>query len=488
YGLLQPAHAQNQSQQQEPVKVGLALSGGGAKGFAHIGVLKVLEKTDIQIDAISGTSMGSIVGGLYSLGYSADQLEDIALNNNWMKLFSRRSSYRHQTIYQKEYLDNNLLTLPFSEGSVHLPRGLVQGHNVAMLLYRLTLPYHSIQDFTKLPIPFAAVATNLATGEGVYLDHGYLPEVMRASIAIPTIFEPVKIDTSSYIDGGVARNIPASDVQRLGADIVITSDVSGPLSPVDSLNSFISIMQQAVGFQMEASNEHQLTLTDVHIRPDVKKYSSSDFDKAKKFIALGEKAAREMLPELKQLADSIRQEPRNERPNFSIADSVLINQVNIDGGNPYLRDRLKQSLQISIPSRQPTAELEKKLNKIYQTSSLKDLRYRLQKIPDHGGYALNIHISADTRQSVGISLRYDSQYKASLLFSGHFNQLFTPGDVLFANFRLGKQLKLQGSYILPLYFYPKTDFELKATATRTPIDLFNEEQRISSIDLERLSL
>src|SRR5699024_7912412 len=151
------------------------------------------------------------------------------------------------------------------EGSVHLPRGLVQGHNVAMLLYRLTLPYHSIQDFTKLPIPFAAVATNFATGEGVYLDHGYLPEVMRARIAIPTIFEPVKIDTFSYIARVVALNIPASDVQGLGAVIFITTHVSGPLSPVDSLNSFSSIMQQAVGFQMEASNEYQLTLTDVHI-------------------------------------------------------------------------------------------------------------------------------------------------------------------------------------------------------------------------------
>src|SRR5699024_527271 len=171
------------------------------------------------------------------------------------------------------------------------------------------LPFHSVSDFTELPIPYAAVATNLASGEGVRLDHGFLPDAMRASIAIPSIFEPVSIDTTSYIDGGVARNIPASDARTLGADIVIASDVSGPLSPVDSLSTFISIMTQSVGFRMDASNKHQLELTDIHIRPDIKKFSSADFDKAKQLIKLGEEAARRMLPQIRQMADSIRQQP-----------------------------------------------------------------------------------------------------------------------------------------------------------------------------------
>ncbi|HLR25576.1 MAG TPA: patatin-like phospholipase family protein [Fodinibius sp.] len=475
------------NEKQPPVKVGLALSGGGAKGFAHIGVLKVLEEADIQVDVISGTSMGSIVGGLYAIGYSPQMLEEIALHNNWKELYNNRASRRYQSILQKSYQDKSLLSFPFSKGSVQLPRSLIQGHNIAMLLYRLTLPYHGISDFTKLPIPFAAVATNLATGEGVHLDHGFLPDVMRASIAIPSIFEPVPIDTASYIDGGVARNIPASDARKLGADIVIASDVSGPLSPVDSLNTFISIMSQSVGFRMDASNKHQLELTDIHIRPDIKKFSSTDFDKAEQLIKLGEEAAQRMLPQIRQMADSIRQPPPPDLPPIEIADTLLINRINIKGANLYLRDRLRSSLQIMTPSRQPVSELEYKLNKIYTSGPFSNLSYRLNPLSENKGYALNITIAADNQQSVGLGMRYDSQYKASLLFSGRFNKLFTPGDALLVDFRLGEQLKIQGNYILPLSFYPKVDLTLSTAATRTPIDLFSSGQRISSIDIERLS-
>src|SRR5699024_2288565 len=256
---------------------------------------------------------------------------------------------------------------------------------------------------------------------------------------------------------------------------------------VDSLSTFISIMTQSVGFRMDASNKHQLELTDIHIRPELKKFSSTDFDKADQLIELGEEAARQMLHQIRQMADSIRQPVRPDISEVTIADTLLINQININGGNLYLRDRLMSSLQIVTPSVQPISELEYKLNKIYSSGSFDNLSYRLQQLSKDKGYALNISISADNQQSVGLGVRYDSQYKASLLFSGRFNKLFTPGDALLTDFRLGEQLKFQGNYILPLSFYPKVDLTLAAAATRTPIDIFNGGQRISSIDIERLS-
>ncbi|SMO51888.1 patatin-like phospholipase family protein [Fodinibius sediminis] len=472
-----------------PPKIGLALSGGGAKGFAHIGVLKVLEEAGIQADVVAGTSMGSIIGGLYAIGYTPAMLEELALTYDWETFFSNRSPREYQSIYQKTNPAQNLLTFPFRDGSVKLPRGLIKGQKIAMLLYRLTEPYHSVSDFRKLPIPFASIATDLATGEAVRMDRGYLPEAIRASIAIPSIFEPVTIDTSSYIDGGIARNIPASDARALGADIVITSDVSRPLSPVDSLHSFVDILWQSVGFTMKNSNEQQLALTDLHIQPNMEAYTTFDFDKAAELIKLGEQAAREMLPRIKTLAQATEKHSSlHFIPFIQQSDTLLIQRLNIEGANGYLRDRLKNSLRIKTPTRQSLEELEQKLNRIYNSGAFTDLiSYRLQHLEGQEGYLLNIQVNTQNQQTVGLGARYDSHYKASLLFSGTFNKIFTAGDVLLADLRLGEQIQVRGTYILPLSFYPKTDLTLTGSASRLPIDIFNNEQRISTIDVEWLS-
>ncbi len=469
-------------------KIGLALSGGGAKGFAHIGVLKVLEEAGIQPDIVTGTSMGSVIGGLYAIGYSPAMLEEIALSNNWEEFFSNRSPRQYQSIYQKTNQSQNLLNFPFKDGSVRLPRGLIKGQKIAMMLYRLTEPYHGVTDFRNLPIPFAAIATDLATGEAVRMDRGYLPDAIRASIAIPSIFEPVEIDSVSYIDGGVARNIPATDARELGADIVISSDVSTSLAPVDSLQSFVNILWQAVGFTMQASNKQQLALTDIHIQPDIGGYTTFDFDKTAQLIQKGEQAARKMLPQLKALADSL-DKPKNKLPPVpQQSDTLLIKELQINGSNSYIRDRLKSSLHLEPPTQQSLSELEYKLNRIYNSGSFTDLiSYRLQQLPDQDGYLLNLDISTQNQQTVGLGARYDSHYKASLLFNGTFNKIFTPGDVLLADLRLGEQIQLQSTYFLPLSFYPKTDLAVMGSITRLPVDIFSNDQRISKIDVEQLS-
>jgi NTE family protein len=469
-------------------KIGLALSGGGAKGFAHIGVLKVLEEAGIQVDVITGTSMGSVVGGLYAIGYSPAMLEEIALGNNWEELSTNRSPREYQSIFQKTYRQQSLLSFPFRGGSVMLPRGLIKGQKIALLFYRFTLPFHNESDFTKLPIPFAAVATNLATGEGVRLDHGYLPEVMRASTAIPTIFEPVTLDSATYVDGGIARNIPASDARALGADFVIASNVGAPVEPVDSLNTFVDILLQSVGFSRAVSDKEQLKLTNLLIEPDVSNFSSFDYDKAVQLIERGEQAARAMLPRLKALTDSIHQKPRTIQPFVSPSGTLLIKKVNISGANSFMRDRMHRSLRIKTPSPKTLSELERILGRIYNSGSFSDLSYRLQQMPDSTGYVLNIEITPDTEQTVGLSARYDSEYRASLLFTGSFKELFVPGDALLADLRVGEQLQLQGNYYLPIFFYPEAGLTVTAKATRNPIDIFNGDQPFSTVDVELLSL
>ncbi len=470
-------------------KIGLALSGGGAKGFAHIGVLKVLEEAGIHVDVVAGTSMGAVVGGLYSIGYSPAMLEEIALNNDWEELFDSQTPREVQSIFQKRNQTQTLLNFPYREGTVRLPQGLIQGRKIAMLLYRLTLPYHDQSDFTQLPIPFAAVATDLATGNGVHLNRGYLPEAIRASIAIPSVFKPVKLDTTYFIDGGIARNIPASDAIKLGADFVISSDVGLPVEPVDSLNTFIDVLLQSVGFGRKISDEEQLALTDFLIKPDVSNFAAFDFNEAQELIRRGEQAARKLLPRLRELADSLGNEKRMPPPRISTSDSLLIKEVVISGADDYLRERLKSALNIQTPSQYSIADLEQKLTRIFSSGSFSELSYRMQQVPDAKGHILRISLSAETEQTVGLGARYDSHYKASLLLSGSFRELFTPGDALLADLRLGEQLQLQSSYFLPISLYPEAGLTVGARATRSPFNIFEDNgQQVSTVNLEQLSL
>ena len=200
----------------EPLKIGLVLSGGGAKGFAHIGALKVIEEAGIKIDYISGTSMGSIIGGLYASGFTAHQLDSLARAKQWEQLFTERTQRRLLTTYEKKQDEKFLLDFPISRKGIQLPQGLIAGQNVYEFLSRQLSHVRHINNFDNLPIPFRAVATDLETGEAVVLDGGHLPDAIRASISIPSVFIPYSIGDNVYIDGGLIRNLPVQEVLDMG--------------------------------------------------------------------------------------------------------------------------------------------------------------------------------------------------------------------------------------------------------------------------------
>src|SRR6059058_2654289 len=202
-------------------KVGVALSGGAARGLAHIGVLKVLEEAGVPVDVITGTSMGSVVGGLYAVGYTAAQLDTIVTTEDWYRLLTDPVDRRDLAVERKFTEDHYLLTLPIQRGGIKLPKSVVPGQRISQLLTGLTWSAHAIRDFRALPIPFAAVATDLETGKAVVLDHGFLPDAIRASMALPSVFSPVELADTSVIDGGVIRNLPAQDARarRRRADL-----------------------------------------------------------------------------------------------------------------------------------------------------------------------------------------------------------------------------------------------------------------------------
>ncbi len=200
---------------QDKPKIGIAFSGGGAKGFAHIGVLKVFEEEGLQAEIVTGTSMGSIIGGLYAMGYSPAFLENMAMNVDWFDVFRETVDRKYLSMRQKMYRDRYLLAFPLYDGSVQLPSGLIKGQKIHRLFYELTWPVIEIDDFSDFPRDFSCVATDIATGEPYVIDSGSLADAMRASMAIPTAFAPFNMDGRKLVDGGLVRNLPSLDADAL---------------------------------------------------------------------------------------------------------------------------------------------------------------------------------------------------------------------------------------------------------------------------------
>ncbi|PAU94104.1 hypothetical protein CK503_07780 [Aliifodinibius salipaludis] len=490
-GIAQQNETKNEkSTENEEIKLGLALSGGGAKGFAHIGVLKVLQEEGIPVHMVSGTSMGSIVGSLYAIGYSPQEIEEIAQTSNWNILLNDSYQINPQQISNSILKkDTYLVTFPFTDNQLTLPVGLVDGQNISMMLYRLMLPFHDVRDFTELPIPFAAVATNLATGEPKSFSSGYLPDVVRASIAIPSIFKPVKIDGESYIDGGVARNIPVEDVQNIGADFVIASDVGEPIRKVDSLKTFVDILFQSVGFHQQESDVIQKEKTDIYIRPDISDFSTFSYDQVDAIIRRGEQAARKALPKIKEALAKYETAPSTFKPIQSTRqDTILVSDISFNNLSGLIQqEQVLLALDIQLPEKLTLSQIEQKINQLYDSGLFSQISYRLQKDQNPEGNQLVLEFQHKEQEYAGFSMRYDSQYKAALLFGASFTDNIFLNDRITMQLRAGEILELTSDYSIPISLAPLTHIKTGLSLQRSPINYYNQNQALSSIDVEKLT-
>lgn len=290
-------------------RIGLVLSGGGARGTAHVGVLKVLEEMHIPVDAIAGTSMGAVVGGLYASGLNAREIEKIMTSLNWQEAFRDRPPREDLTLRRKQEDESFLVKFPLGVRGhkVVLPKGLIEGQRLGQMLRQLTLPVARITDFDALPTPFRAVATNLENGEAVVISDGDLTSAMRASMSAPGIFAPVERRDLVLVDGGIADNIPVDIARAMGVDLVIVVDVGAPLLPRGKLGDVTAVSNQMLAILLRRNAESQLaTLTprDVLISPALGDTSSFDFGAVKRVISIGEAAARAAASQLAPLSVS----------------------------------------------------------------------------------------------------------------------------------------------------------------------------------------
>ncbi|HEU4530727.1 MAG TPA: patatin-like phospholipase family protein [Steroidobacteraceae bacterium] len=288
-------------------RIGLVLSGGGARGAAHIGVLKVLEELRVPIDAIAGTSMGAIVGGLYASGLSAREIEEAFRSINWQDAFTDRTARQEMNFRRKQDDQTFLVRFPLGlkDGEFILPKGFIQGQKLTQTLRGLTFHVGAVGSFDELPIPYRAVATDLETGKAVVLDHGDLATAMRASMSAPGVFSPVTLDDRMLIDGGIAQNLPIDVARSMQVDVLIVVDVSFPLLPRDELQTALEVSNQALAIMVRREAERQLATLAAHdivIEPPLGQTSSVDFRRVNDSTRLGELAARELEPRLAALA------------------------------------------------------------------------------------------------------------------------------------------------------------------------------------------
>ncbi len=469
--------------------IGVALSGGGVKGFAHAGVLRVIEEMGIPVDVVAGTSMGSFIGALYAVGYSVDQIDSLLLAEDWNVMFEEESPRRQQPLEYRLADEGLLLSLPVRGGQVELPRGIIAGHRISETLSRLFFGVWNVDDFRELPRSFGAVAADLADGEAVLLTSGSLPQAIRASISIPSVFDPVEIGGRTFVDGGVTRNLPAEDAQALGADVVICVDVGEPVLPVDSLKTLVDIMVQSVGFRMRESTLLQQQLCDVLIKPEVTGVRAFDFDRTAEIIARGEAAARDSASGLGALADSMFakswQEPLGSVGSLPRPDSVYVSRLAVEGVSERNEKAIRRAMRLLLPRYMTLNDVEEAVRRAFRTQRFDRVTYRLSTLNDRalGEIGTVLTVSAEEREGdrLALGLRYDSDHRASILMRGTLSELLGYDTRLVASIRLGEFVRIGGTLTSPLGFGPRARLFTSAEVSRSPLDLFADGRRTTSL-------
>ena len=444
---------------QEQPKVGLVLSGGGAKGIAHIGILKELEKAGVQIDYIGGTSMGAIVGGLYAAGYTADQIEEAVFETDFMSLLQDKVPRKEKPFFSKVNGEKYAVSLPIKKGSLGLPLGLSKGQNVLNFLTELLAPVDEISDFSKLPIPFYCIGTNIETGEEEVLETGSLPLALRASAAFPSLLNPVDIEGKLLVDGGVVNNFPADVMKKKGVDIIIGVSVQGELLKKDELVSVASLLMQIINFQMYKKSDEQIELLNVYIRPNVIEYSVIGFDQKNEVLDEGYKAAKKYRVVFDSIAKM--QPSKRKLPKIELKEKkFIVDRIIIKGNKNYTNNYILGKLQLREGDSVSYKEISKKINTLTATKNFTRIDYHFDK--SFHGKKLELTVKEEKIQSyLRLGLHYDLLYKSAVLLNYNHKKLLFQNDELSVDFGIGDKIRYNLEYFVDNGFLTSYGFSTR---------------------------
>jgi NTE family protein len=407
----------NSASAQRP-KVGLVLSGGGAKGVSHIGILQAIDSAGLKIDYITGTSMGSIMGSLYAIGNSGKEIEEISNNLDWDAMLSNKPLYSDISIDEKDEFDQYAAEIGLKKFKPVLGSGLIESEELWLKLNELFLPVYNVKDFSKFNIPFKCIATDLASGKAVVMDKGEIITAVRSSMAIPTVFSAVDYQGTKLVDGGIIRNFPVTDIKAMGADIVIGVNLFKGLPDISKLNDVMDVFYQITQYRDAEDLVKQKKLCDLLIEPPVDNYSAGSFDAVDTIMLIGKAMGKLYYPYFKHLADSLNAlYPIDYNPNARKikTESIVIDAIKFEGIEKTSKDLLEDKLQIKPGKSYNAKEINDGFRKAFSSRYYDKIYYHLEPTTDgHANLTCILKETLLTQAKVAYS--YHS-YTGSALFA-----------------------------------------------------------------------
>ncbi len=440
-------NAQNPNGGDRP-KIGVVLSGGGAKGIAHIGILKAMEEEGLYPDYIAGTSMGSIIGGLYATGYSADQLDSIVRMIDWDLVLSNNIPLNYISFQEKEYYNRFLVEFPIKKGKLVLPSGMIEGQELSQVLTHYTWPSMKYESFDDFPIPFRCVATDVSTGNPIIFKDGSLSEALRASMSIPTAFTAADLDTTLAVDGGVVNNFPVEELFKMGADIVIGVNVSDEgLINAKELGTMTGILMQIAMTPSLKRMQEQIAMCDIYIKPNLKNYGTASFSSYNEILKLGYETGEKYRGEFRKLAQQLGDTENKKIGSSFKVKPIIISKIELQG-NSLIDDRLiLGKLDINVGDTVSRAKIEDGINKIYGINSFKKVLYQIEKVPFEDRFILYVKMEEKQPVTLKASVHYDNLFSAGIVLNLTVRELLGRSSRFIVEGDISKNPKARISYL-----------------------------------------
>lgn len=457
-------------------RIGVTLSGGGAKGLAHIGILKAIDSAGLKVDYITGTSMGSIVGGLYAIGYSADSLEKLVHKIDWNLLLSNQSSLRSLFMEEKDEYSKYDVELPWVNNKLRLSSGLLEAEELWLKFSELFFPVYNIKDFSKFNIPFRCIGTDIGSGEMVVMKDGEIISAVRASMAIPSVFTAVNYGQHRLVDGGISRNFPVKDVKEMGANLVIGSNVANGLLPSQKVRNVFQLLLQVAFFREAEDSKTEVPLCDIYVPINLENYSMASFSDADKIMQVGIEEGRKLYPRLKRMADSLdaiygkEQKPRSRLPDIT---HIKISSYEINGLNNTTEGFFVNTMNLKTGIYYSAKSLSDMVRQAFGTRYYSRIVYSLQPQED-GSCKIVFNVEENPLTFAKVSLHYNRFSGIGLIANLTSRNLFISNSRSLVSVNIGESFRIKGEHLQ--YIGRLKNFGLTLKTQFDRFDLITYEQ------------
>lgn len=462
-------------------KVGLVLSGGGAKGISHIGILQAIDSAGLKIDYVTGTSMGSVIGALYAIGNSGKEIETISNRLNWDAILTNDPDYKDISIAEKDEYGKYSIQLGIKDLKPDIPTGLIESEELWLTLNDLFMPVYNIKDFSKFNIPFKCIATDLENGAAVVLSEGEIVTAVRSSMAIPSVFTAVDYDSTKLVDGGIIRNFPVTDVKEMGADIVIGVNLFKGLPDISKISNMMDVFYQITQYRDAEDLEKEKPLCNLLIEPPVDQYTAGSFDAAKEIMLIGKEMGKHYYPYFKHLADSLNAlypidySPEGRLPEI---ETIVIDDIEFEGLEHTSRSLLLNKIQIKPGKSYTAKDISKGFKKAFSSLNYENVYYKLE--PTTEGHAKMICMVKEallTQVNFGLSI--DTYTEISVLAGVTVRNLLLDKSRSIFKLAAGKYYRVYAEHSQAFGNKANNYINISGLTEHLPLNIYNNAEKVS---------